>query len=64
MTRIANVQRGIDRLLSNDVTSKEADLKRFYDKLNSLEFGSLEQMQFAEEYYHKYPDNDRIAFIL
>lgn len=54
----------IDRLLSNDVTSKEADLKRFYDKLNSLEFGSLEQMQFAEEYYHKYPDNDRIAFIL
>ena len=54
----------IDRLLSNDVTSKEADLKRFYEKLNALSFGSLEQMQFAEEYYHKYPDNDRIAFIL
>jgi len=54
----------IDRLLSNDVTYKEADLKRFYEKLNALSFGSLEQMQFAEEYYHKYPDNDRIAFIL
>ena len=54
----------IDRLLSNDVTSKETDLKRFYEKLNTLDFGSLEQMQFAEEYYHKYPDNDRIAFIL
>ena len=54
----------IDRLLSNDATSKEADQKRFYDKLNSLEFGSLEQLQFVEEYYYRYPDNDRFAFIL
>ncbi len=54
----------IDKLLSNDVDSKEADQQRFYDKLNELEFGSLEQLQFVEEYYHKYPDNDRFAFIL
>jgi len=54
----------IDKLLSNDVDSKEAELNRFYEKLNTLEFGSLEQLQFIEEYYHKYPDNDRIAFIL
>ena len=54
----------IDKLLSNDVDSKDADQQRFYDKLNELEFGSLEQLQFVEEYYHKYPDNDRFAFIL
>ena len=54
----------IDKLLSNDVDSKEAEKKVFYEKLNSLQFGSLEQMQFVEEFYHKYPDNDRIAFIL
>lgn len=54
----------IDKLLSNDVDSKEAELTRFFEKLNTLEFGSLEQVQFIEEYYHKYPDNDRIAFIL
>ena len=42
----------IDKLLSNDVDSKEADQQRFYDKLNELEFGSLEQLQFVEEYYH------------
>jgi len=54
----------IDKLLSNDANSKEAEQQRFYDKLNSLEFGSLEQMQFVEEFYHKYPDNDWIAFIL
>jgi transcriptional regulator with XRE-family HTH domain len=54
----------IDKLLSNDVDSKEAELTRFYETLNTLEFGSLEQLQFIEEYYHKYPDNDRIAFIL
>ena len=54
----------IDRLLSNDAVSKEAEEKRFYDKLNSLPFGSLEQMQFVEEFYHKHPDNDWIAYIL
>lgn len=54
----------IDKLLSNDVDSKEADQQRFYDTLNAMEFGSLEQLQFVEEYYHKYPDNDRFAFIL
>lgn len=54
----------IDQLLSNDAVSREADQKRFYDKLNSLPFGSLEQLQFAEEYCHRYPDNDRFAFIL
>lgn len=54
----------IDQLLSNDANSREAELQRFYDKLNSLQFGSLEQMQFVEEFYHKYPDNDWIAFVL
>ena len=54
----------IDRLLSNDAASKEAEEKRFYDKLNSLPFGSLEQMQFVEEFYHKHPDNDWVAYIL
>ena len=54
----------IDKLLSNDVDSKEADQKRFYDKLGELEFGSSEQLQLAEEYCHKYPDNDHFAFIL
>ncbi len=54
----------IDKLLSNDVDSREADQQRFFDKVNSLPFGSLEQMQFVEEYCHKYPDNDRYAFIL
>ena len=54
----------IDQLLSNDANSKEAEAQRFYDKLNSLKFGSLEQMQFVEEFYHKYPDNDWVAFIL
>ena len=54
----------IDKLLSNDTDSKEADQQRFYDKFEALEFGSLEQLQFVEEYYHKYPDNDRFAFIL
>ena len=29
----------IDRLLSNDAVSKEAEEKRFYEKLNSLPFG-------------------------
>jgi len=54
----------IDRLLSNDAVSKEAEEKRFYEKLNSLPFGSLEQMQFVEEYYHKHPDNNYIAYVL
>lgn len=54
----------IDKLLSNDVDSKEADQQRFYDKLGELESGSLEQLQLAEEYCHKYPDNDHFAFIL
>ncbi len=54
----------IDKLLSNDADSKESALQRFYEKINALPFGTLEQMQFAEEYYHTYPDNDRIAFIL
>lgn len=54
----------IDQLLSNDANSKEAEEQRFYEKLNSLEFGSLEQMQFVKEFYRKYPDNDWIAYIL
>ena len=54
----------IDRLLSNDITSKEEDRKRFYDTVNTFQRGSLEQMQFVEGYCVKYPDNDRYAFIL
>ena len=54
----------IDKLLSNDIDSKEAEQQRFSEKFEAMEFGSLEQLQFVEEYYHKYPDNDRYAFIL
>lgn len=54
----------IDQLLSNDADSREAEEKRFYAKLDTLPFGSLEQMQFVEEFCQKYPDNDWVAFIL
>ena len=54
----------IDKLLSNDVDSKEAEAQRFYDKLDSMDFGSLEQMQFAEEFYNRHPENDWVAFIV
>lgn len=54
----------IDQLLSNDISSKEADKKRFYNTVNTFERGSLKQMQFVEDYCSKYPENDRYAFIL
>lgn len=54
----------IDKLLSNDVDSQEAEAERFYAKLNSMDFGSLEQMQFAEEFYNRHPENDWVAFIV
>ncbi|MBR6642194.1 MAG: helix-turn-helix transcriptional regulator [Lachnospiraceae bacterium] len=54
----------IDRLLSNDAESKEIEIQRFYEKVDSMDFGSLEQMQFVEEFYHKHPENDWVAFIL
>ena len=54
----------IDKLLSNDVDSKEAELNRFFETLNTFEYASLEHLQYVEQYYYKYPDNDHIAFIL
>ncbi len=54
----------IDKLLSNDTASREADQLHFYEQVEALEFGSLKQLQLVEEYYHKYPDNDEYAFIL
>ena len=54
----------IDRLLSNDVTSKEADIKQFYENLNNFEHGSLEKIQYIEKYCHRYPADDKFAFIL
>lgn len=47
----------IDSLLSNDNISKEADEKLFFEKLDMLEWGSDEQLDFVKQYCHKYPED-------
>ena len=45
----------IDSLLSNDKISKEKDKGLFLNKLDTLDWRDMEQLNLAKEYCHKYP---------
>ena len=49
----------VDRLLSNDSLSKEADKKLFYDKLVELEYGSEDVLKLIKSYCDKYPEDQQ-----
>ena len=46
----------VDRLLSNDQLSKDADRKLFLEKRQELEWGSEEMVALARNYCRKYPE--------
>lgn len=48
----------IDKLLANDNISKKEDREHFNIRYQEFEYGSKEQLEFAKEYCHKYPNDD------
>jgi len=54
----------IDMLLSNDASSKEDDLEKFHQLIDTFSVIGGKQIDFVKGYCQKYPENDYYAYML